>query len=434
MNDRYILSGGIVFDGTVFLRDGAILVDQGEIAAVGPSAAVRAHHAASTIDVGGRLILPGLLDAHTHLYSSLAAGLVPDGPLDTFPRILENLWWRLDAAHDEESVYHSAMAGIIDRLRCGVTTIFDHHASMGFVTGSLDVIAGACEEAGVRATLCFEVSERAGLDFVMDQIEENVEFHESHREDPFLRGTMGLHANFTLSDETLSEIAAARPADMPIHVHAGEAREDLEFCRHGGFEGPVDRLQRYHLLDEDSILVHAVHLSNRDAAILRDTGPVVVLAPESNANNGVGRPDASLIPRHLLGTDGMSPDIVATLRARYLDQHAAHEPPAGMSDGLSDALFGYRREVQQRFFPGTGDFTVGARADIAVLDYIPVTPITPSTVIAHLVHGARQGRAWLTAVDGRVLLMDGAVTFVDEERFRAHARKVSARLHERFHG
>ena len=430
MRDRHILSGGVIYDGSVFHADGAILVDHGAIAAVGPSAPIRAHHEAPVVDVGGRLILPGLLDAHTHLYSAFAPGLSAAGPLDTFPHILENLWWRLDAAHDEESVYYSAMAGIIDRVRHGVTTIFDHHASTGFVSGSLETIARAFRESGVRGTLCFETSERAGTDAVMEQIEENIEFHESHRADPFVRGTMGLHANFTLGDEALTEIAAARPADLPIHVHVGESAEDLAFCEHGGFAGPVDRLQRYHLLDRDSLLVHAIHLSRRDAAILREVSPVVVLAPESNANNGVGRAGSESLPRYLLGSDGMTGDMIATARYRWLDLHAAR----ASTDPVADALFAYRRVAQRRFFPQTGDFTVGSRADIAVLDYVPVTPITASNLIAHLVYGAREARAWLTIVDGKVLYEDGAPTFVDEERFESHARKVAARLHERFHG
>ena len=430
MKERCILAGGVIYDGQTFLSDGAILIDDGEVAAVGPSPAIRAHHHAPVVDLGGRLVVPGLLDAHTHLYAAFAAGLKPDGPLDTFPQILENLWWRLAAAHDEESIYYSAMTGIIERVRCGVTMIFDHHASMDCVAGSLEVVAGAYRDAGMRGTVCYEVSERAGMDMVVDQIDENLEFHESHRQDPFVRGMMGLHANLTLGDETLTEIAAARPADMPVHVHVGEAYEDLDFCRHDGFEGPVDRLHRYRLLDPESILVHAVHLSRRDTAILRETGPVVVFSPESNANNGVGRPSDADVGRYLLGTDAMSPDMIATLRSRYFDQHAAHEK----TNALHDAMFGYRRAVQQRFFPFTGDFTVGARADIAVLDYVPITPIDATNVLEHLIHGVRQGRAWLTVVDGRVLYRNGTVTFIDEERFRSHAKKVAARLHERFHG
>ena len=430
MKNRYIVGGGVVYDGSTFLSDGAILVDDGVVAATGPTGPMRSHHDATFVDVGGRLILPGLLDAHTHLYSALAAGLTPAGPMDTFPHVLENLWWRLDAAHDEESIYYSAMSGIIDHIKAGVTTLFDHHASMECVGGSLEIIAGAFREAGVRGTLCFETSERTGREAVADHIEENIEFYESHRADPFLRGTMGLHANLTLSGETLSEVADARPAGMPIHVHAGEAPEDLALCEKEGFEGPIDRLQRYELLDRDSIIVHAVHLSRRDAAVLREVKPIVVFAPQSNANNGVGHINPALVEHYVLGTDGMTPDMIETLRYHVLLLQSLHAD----TGAAATAFFARRREVQQRFFPESGDFTVGSRADIAVLDYVPLSPLSQSNIFGHLVYGMRCARAHMTIADGRVLYENGELTFLDEERFRSHATRAARKLHERFYG
>ncbi|MBU8912494.1 MAG: amidohydrolase family protein [Spirochaetales bacterium] len=428
--NRYIVGGGTLYDGTTFLKDGAILIDDGEIAALGPTDPIRTHHDAPFVDVSGRLILPGLLDAHTHLYSALAAGLQPAGPMDTFGEILANLWWRLDAVHDEESIYFSAMAGVIEHIKAGVTTIFDHHASMGLVAGSLDIVERAFREAGIRGTLCFETSERTGREAVADHIEENVEFYESHRTDSFVRGTMGLHANLTLSGESLSEIAAARPIDMPIHVHVGEAHEDLALCEREGYEGPVDRLHRYGLVDSNALLIHALHLSKRDAAILREVQPIVVTAPQSNWNNGVGSMDPSMVRKYALGTDGMTGDVIETLRFQFLSLQAQGADLAP----LQEALFSYRREIQKHYFPATGDFAVGSRADIAVLDYIPITPVDDSNVLPHLIYGMKRGVAFMTIVDGRVLYEDGRLTFLDEDRFQAHASKVAHRLHERFDG
>ena len=430
MTRRYVLGGGPLFDGRTLHADGAVLVDDGTVAAVGALEPIRAHHKAAFVDVDGRLIVPGMLNAHTHLYSALAAGLQPLGPTTSFRGVLENLWWPLDAAHDEESIYYSALVGLMDHVRSGTTTLFDHHASMNCVDGSLEIIAGAVRETGLRATLCFEISERTGRRAVADQIEENIEFFEAHRHDPFVNGTMGLHANLTLGDVSLAEIADSRPKAMPVHVHVGEGPEDLEHSVREGAEGPIDRLHAHHLLDAESILVHAIHLSGRDAALLREVGPVVVTAPQSNANNGVGHLATDVVGNYLLGTDGMSADMVETLRAQYLLLRTLDEPVAP----LADALLGRSTPVRRRFFPGTGTLEVGARADIAVLDYRPVTPIDEGTLLAHLVYGARRAVTWATIVDGTMLYRDGEFTTLDEERIRAHAQRVARKLHARFYG
>ncbi|MFW6294066.1 MAG: amidohydrolase family protein [Spirochaetota bacterium] len=430
MTHRFIVGGGPLYDGRALHPDGAMLVDDGAVAALGPVEAIRRHHEAPFIDVRGRLIVPGFLNAHTHLYSSLAAGLAPLGSTDTFRQTLTNLWWPLDAAHDEESIYYSALIGIMGHIRAGTTTIFDHHASMNSVCGSLEIIAGAVRECGVRATLCFETSERTGRKAVSDHIAENVDFFEANRHDAFVGGTMGLHASLTLGDESLSEIAASRPVDMPIHVHVGEAPEDLHAGTHDGSEGPIDRLCEHRLLDEHSLLVHAIHLSHRDTALLAEIEPQVVVAPQSNANNGVGHPDPVSVPRYLIGTDGMSADMIETLRYQHLFLRSVRAPQAA----LRDAVFEHAARARSHHFPGTGRLFVGSRADAVVLDYAPVTELHEDNLVDHLVFGAKRAVAHMTIVDGRVLFENGRFTGLDEDRIRSHARRVAAKLHARFYG
>ena len=430
MTHRFIVGGGPLYDGHALHPDGAMLVDDGAVAALGPVAAIRRHHEAPFVDVRGRLIVPGFLNAHTHLSSSLAAGLTPLGSTDTFVQTLEHLWWPLDAAHDEESIYYSALVGIMEHIKAGTTTIFNHHASMNCVSGSLEVIARAVRECGVRATLCFETSERTGRRAVSDHIEENIEFFEANRHDSFVQGTMGLHASLTLGDESLSEVAASRPPDMPIHVDVGEASEDFDAGTHDGSDGPIDRLHEHHLLDEHSLLVHAIHLSRRDTALIEEIGPHVVFAPQSNANNGVGRPDPVSIPRYLLGTDGVSADMIETLRYQYLLLRSTRAPRTA----LCDAIFEHATRARAHHFPGTGRLAVGSRADAVVLDYAPATELHEENLIDHLIFGAKRAVSHMTIVDGRVLFENGAFTTLDEERIRAHAMRVAKKLHTRFHG
>lgn len=456
-----LLSNAVLYDGQLFEADGAVLIRDGRIVAVGPRAEVEAavqgqaespvkggpaRHTGDassgtgaaapdthppppeTIDLGGRMLLPGLMNAHHHLYSSLAAGLAPAGPMDTFPHILENLWWRLDAVHDRDSVRASTWIGLLDALAHGCTTVIDHHASMSYVSGSLDTMAQVFQEAGVRGVLCFETSERAGIEKVEDHLAENLSFWEAHRNDPTLKGMLGLHANLTLSQDTLRHVAAVKPPDLPIHVHVGEAPEDLAFCKANGFDGPVARLDRFGLVHRDSFIIHGIHLDPKDIEILQHIQPVVVTNPQSNANNGVGTFDPWRVRRYLLGTDGMTNDLIATLRYHYLSLQERRLS----TDHLRDTFFTFRNEIQNRFFPDTGRLTPGAHADIAVLDYAPVTPISADNALMHLVFGARTAHAHMTLVDGEIRYRAGEFPGLDAAAIRAEARAVAARLHERF--
>ena len=424
----FVLGRGVVADGAgLFLEDGALLVSKGKIKEIGPWESVRRDDL-PFYDVEGRLILPGFVNFHHHLYSFFAPGISPAGPTETFPDILENLWWRLDRVIDEEVLYYSVLMGALDSLSFGVTSIFDHHASMNFDRGSLDVAAEAFAQAGPRAVLCLETSDRQGKQAMMRQVEENISFWEKHRSDPFLGGMFGLHANLTLSEETLSYISGEKPQEMPVHVHCGEAREDLAFCRKLGYEGPVDRLHSFGLLDDDSFLIHCVHLSEKDYFLLGEVAPVIVLNPESNATNRVGKPDKDRLPGHLLGTDGMSGDIVAALRNYFLLGDGGGEPYSRMRD----MMFSLPAKVLSRHLPVQTGFQPGAAADIAVLDYIPLSPVSEANLLGHLLFGAKGGKAHLTAVNGRVLWRKGEFLHHDMNSLRFRAKRAASALSLRF--
>ncbi len=426
----YVVGGGVVTDGVdVLLEDGAIEIRGGKIEAVGPTAKVR-NEASRFYDVGGRLILPGMLNAHHHLYSFLATGLSPRGSTESFADQLRNFWWHLDSVLDEESVYWSALMGLIDSIHRGVTMLFDHHASMAYVHGSLGAIERAMVKAGVRGLLCFETSDRRGTRAVGEHIAENVCFWQDHRDDPMIKGSFGLHANFTLSEATLEAVRAEKPRDMPIHIHCGEDRVDIDYCHDLGYEGPVQRLAHFGLLSGKSILAHVIHLSRRDYALIEQIEPVLVANAESNANNQVGSPKRENLPPVVLGTDGMSGDMVASLRSLYLLGRGRRE---SLRD-LNRIFFARRYAVQRAFFPECAALTPGSPADVAVLDYAPLTPVTHDNIVGHLLFGARTGRACMTICDGRILLEEGRITFADEAQLRAKAKEAASRLHERYYG
>jgi cytosine/adenosine deaminase-related metal-dependent hydrolase len=377
-------------------------------------------------DLGGRLVLPGLLNPHHHLYSALATGLAPKGPTDTFQQILENLWWHLDKKLDEETVYFSALNGLMQSVKYGVTTIFDHHASMSFVSGSLEIIENAFRQLGLKGLLCYEISDRMGLDAVQEQIDENLNFFQSHQTDASVKGLLGMHANFTLSKATMQKIAKSRPSNLPIHIHCGEALSDYQFCLEDGFAGPVHRLHEFGLLDQQSLLIHCIHLSESDYELLENIKPIVVSNPESNANNNVGLMNLEKIPDYLLGTDGMTGNILGTMRSHFLLRNGNISNPLLI-------LFARPSRLIQRYFPNAGKLAESFRADLNVTNYIPVTPLNLDNLFYHLVFGVQGKESYMTIADGKILYHNGVMTTINEMELNLAIRQAALRLHRSFY-
>lgn len=427
---RYAIGNGVITDGgNLFLENGAILINGTTIEKTGHTADIK-EEGLEFIDVKGRLVIPGLVNFHHHLYSSLATGLAPRGQTGNFVQILRHLWWPLDAALDQPSVYYSALAGIVEAIKHGATTIFDHHASMGYVRGSLATIAKAFQLAGIKGVLCFETSDRMGEHQAATHMNENLEFWQAHQGNDTIKGMFGLHANLTLGEKTLKRIRLLKPETIPVHVHCGENQADLYYCTELGYQGPVERLHRFGLIDSDSILAHAVHLSEDDYRIIEELQPIVVSNPESNANNQVGTMNRARIKRYVLGTDGMSGDMIQTLRSHYLLGKGCRES----FDEMRKIFFDHRQEIQKRFFPESGTFDNGMKADIAVLDYVPVTPIGPDNLVGHLIFGAKDGKSHMTIADGKILCQEDKITFLDEDQLIAEVKKVARTLHRRYYG
>jgi len=426
MVEKYIIGNGIITDGFSFLmEDGAVEVENGRIKQIGETDKLRKINS-NFIDLKGRLVLPGLLNSHHHLYSALATGLAPIGPTTSFKLILKNLWWHLDKTLDKESIYYSAIHGLIQSVKYGVTTIFDHHASMNAVIGSLELVEKAFREIGVRGLLCYEISDRMGKDSVKAQLDENIGFWESHRQNNQIQGLLGLHANFTLSENTLTLIQKQKPAGLPIHIHCGEDQADFQYCVDHGYAGPVDRLNEFGLLSKDSFLVHCIHLSEKDYALISEIQPLVISNPESNANNNVGEMDLSKIEKYCLGTDGMTGNILGTLRSHFLQRNGKIDQPL-------DILFKYPADIVQRFFPDAGTLAVGMRADLAVTNYIPVTNINLDNLFYHLIFGVQGQPMYMTIADGKILFRDGEFTSIDEYDILKRVEKAARKLHRKFH-
>lgn len=423
------------------IAPGAVWIEGGRVAALGPTAQLESHRAAArmVIDAGGKLVMPGLICAHTHFYGAFARGMaLPGEPPADFARILERLWWRLDKALDPESVRLSALVCLVDAIRHGTTTLIDHHASPNAIDGSLDVIAGAVQSAGVRASLCYEVSDRDGLACARAGMGENERFARrlAHSPDPHLGATWGLHASLTLSPHTL-ETCAGLAADLGVgcHVHVAEGLADVEdsLARYGC--RVVERLVGAGVLGPRSIAAHAVQIDEVEKGLLAETQTAVVHNPRSNMNNAVGAADVpGLLARGVLlglGNDGFSNNMFTEMHAAYLiHKHAAADPRAMPADQVSRIVFEHNACIAARagLPAGLGALCVGAPADLIVIDYMPITPLTAQNAPWHILFGIDGSGVDTTIVGGRVLMHERQLQTLDETEIAAQARAAAARL------
>ena len=386
-------------------------------------------------DCSGCVVVPGNVCAHTHLYSALARGMPYElEPPETFIEILQRIWWRLDRALDEESICASALVGGLEALLAGTTTLVDHHASPNAIDGSLDVIEEALASLGVRSVLCYETSDRDGVDRAEAGVDENRRFLERVRRDQLAlaRGMVGAHASFTLSDETLEAcVAAAADHGVGIHVHAAEDRADERNAEsHFGLR-VADRLARAGALDERTLLAHGVHLDDGEVALVRRAGASIAHNARSNMNNSIGRARIGALGAHVaLGTDGIGADMfeesrVAFFRLREDDLGGAPGwplVPLAESARLAGRLFGE---------PLLGTLEPGAPADLVVLDYDAPVPLDSASFGGHWLFGLSSRFVRDVMVAGEWAVLDRQLVHADAREIATAARSASGRLWRR---
>jgi len=431
------IEGARIWTGERVVDDGWIEIEDGRIAALGETAS-DGPCTGERIDGTGKLAIPGLVNAHTHLYSSLARGMAVSGYAPaSFGEILEQLWWRLDKALDLNGVRYSGLIGAMEAARCGVTTLIDHHASPHAVRGSLDRLReGVCDELGLRGSFAYEVSDRDGRESCAAGIEENAVFLEARRDAERCSGLFGVHASFTVSDATLDAIAERLDDEAGIHIHVAEGPEDeASSLRHDGLR-VVERLDRFGLLRPRSVLVHCLHVNEREKDLLRDRDVIVVHNPRSNMNNAVGRFDLDgLLHRGILcglGTDGLGANMLGELfTAALLQKHSTHNAMAGSFDQLGALLFDGNRAIVERLFGvQVGRLEPGWAADLVLLDYEPPTPLRGENALGHLLFGnaVHTLRVADVMVAGRWILRDARFVDLDEAAIYARGREEAAKL------
>jgi putative selenium metabolism protein SsnA len=391
---------------------------------------------AERLDARGQFVMPGNICAHTHFYGAFARGMALQGaaPKD-FPEILDRLWWRLDKALTLEDVRASALICLIDAIKHGTTTLIDHHASPNAIDGSLDVVAEAVAQAGLRACLCYEVTDRDGEEKAKAGIKENLRFLQSAIRNPqsAIAATFGLHASLTLSDATLE--ACRDVWDGGFHIHAAEHESDqYDSLQKSGLR-VIERLYKFGILGERSIVAHAVHIDHREATLLAETGTWVTHQPRSNMNNAVGTADVEGLLRLGvkvgLGNDGFSNAMWDEWKAAYLSHKAVHRDPRRMGGAtVAEMAVTNNAALANVFFPQAplGVLAPGAFADVMLVDYHPTTPLNAGNLPWHILFGFENSMVTTTICAGKVLMKDRQLLFLDEAKITARSRELAKKV------
>ncbi len=417
--------------------NGSVVTDGEKIVAVGDSAQMKQRYPkAESVDCKGKVVMPGFICTHHHFYSTMARGMaIPGEPASNFVEILERLWWKLDMALSDEDITLSAQIPLIECIRNGTTTVIDHHASPSMRDGSLDLIETAVRQAGIRASLCYEVSDR---NIPGGGIQENERFiKKTGKGDGQIAAMMELHASFTLSDETLEKcVGIAKDAGVGCHVHVAEDASDREDSIKKYGMPTVNRLNKMGASGEKSLFIHCVHIDDSEMDIIAATKTAVVHNPESNMNNAVGVTKIlDMLKKGILvglGTDGMSSDMLAQMRCAYLLHRLAnHDPRVAFMEAPQMLLPNNAEICERQFGLKLGELAEGRPADLAIIDYQPPTPISEANFLGHLIFGLVDATVDTTVCKGKILMKNKKILALDEERIAARSRELAPKVWKR---
>lgn len=440
-----ITNGKIVTwgDPNEILEGKALLVQDGLIQEIANETELKAAHPEEEVlDAQEQMVMPGLICAHTHFYGAFSRGMATPGePARNFQEILANLWWKLDKGLDEEGVKYSALALLADATRYGCTTLFDHHASPNCIDGSLDIEADAVMESGLRASLCYEVTDRDGKEKALTGIRENGRFISGVKAgnySPMLRAHFGLHASLTVSDETLEKCILENNGRVGFHSHAAEGIVDQEDSLTKYGKRVVERFADAGVLGEKTILAHGVHLSPHEIDLLAQSSTWLSHQPRSNMNNAVGvAPVEEMLKQGVkvcLGNDGFSNAMWQEWFFAYLIQKDHQADPRAMNgyDVIKIAVENNSRLATQTWGGlRIGKIEKGAAADLILVDYHPITPLNTGNLPWHILFGFRDGMVTSTIAGGKLLMKDRKLLLLDEVEIAAKAREAAMRCWNR---
>lgn len=383
------------------------------------------------IDGKNKILLPGLINCHTHIYSTLVRGAsIPFDP-KSFRDILEQLWWKFDSKLDNDATFNSAIIYGLESLKNGVTSLIDHHASGIDILGSLEQLKKAIVDTlGMRGVFCFETSDRFDVDVCITENLAGIKYDSSDA-----RGIFGLHASMSLSEETLANVSKII-GTTPIHVHVAESKEDEDDSLEKYNMTVVERYQKHNLLNPDSILAHCVHINKDEAKIISDNKAVIALNPTSNMNNAVGSFNIDIFRNNnipiIIGNDGLGTNIAKEWTYFFFAGKAGIKDPVGIGfDELLSYINNSYDYFGRRMGIKIGKIKKGYVADFVLVPYLNPTDMDENNAFGHVFFGLFDNfKPSCVIVKGKTLIENYRSIF-DEETLYKNARMASKALWKR---
>ncbi|NIY48222.1 putative aminohydrolase SsnA [Cedecea colo] len=415
-----------------------IAIENDKILDVGPALSQR-YPQAQIKEMHGRLVMPGMVCSHNHFYSGLSRGIQAKiAPSPDFISTLKNLWWRLDRALDEESLYYSGLICAMEAVRSGCTAVIDHHASPEYIAGSLSQLRNAFLRVGLRGMTCFETTDRnGGLKELRAGVEENIRFANEidaarqKGDEPWLvEAHIGAHAPFTVPDEGLLMLSEALKATRRgLHIHAAEDSYDVSHSHHHYGKDLLVRLDEFGLIDSKTLIAHGLYISDADVEVLNSRDAFLVHNARSNMNNHVGyNPRLAEIRNLALGTDGIGSDMFEEMKFAFFKHRDAGGPL--WPDSFANALYNGNTLLSRNFNARFGRLEAGCKADLTICDYLPPTPLMAENIAGHIAFGLGSNSVHSVMVNGVMIYEDRQFAFDAAPIFR-EAQKVAEKMWRR---
>jgi putative selenium metabolism protein SsnA len=428
----------INFHPSAVTQDVDIVIDNNLITEVGKGISSR-YKADKVIDLKGKLVSPGIVCSHNHFYSMLSRGIMAKiKPSGDFISVLQNLWWRLDRALDEESLYYSGLTGALEAIKAGTTSVIDHNASPSFIKGSLNLLKKSFEQIGLRGILAYEVTDRNGEIGMLEGVDESVEFinqvNKEKKSNPsrhLVEAAFGGHAPFTLNNYTLKLISEKlQGTHKGIHFHVAEDSYDVSHSHHNFGKDIMKRLEDANLLNDKAILVHGVYLNDNDIDIINAHDAFLVHNTRSNMNNSVGyMHKLNQVKNGALGTDGIGSNMFDESKFAFF-KNADAKGKISMDDVLR--LLDNGNKILSRYFDMKfGRIENGFVADLVIYDYCAPTPLLNENLQGHMIFGMESHEVETVIVNGKIVYENRSFPFDTKEIYeksRLAAKKLWTKM------
>lgn len=373
-----------------------------------------------TIECKGKLVTKSFAVGHHHVYSSLARGMgAPKKNPENFYEILQYVWWTLDKALDKEMIEASALTTAMACAKTGSTFVIDHHASPNFIEGSLDIIAKAFDKIGLSHLLCYEITDRDGIEKAEQGLQETENYLKSNQ------GLVGLHASFTVNDEIMRRaVNLMNKFNSGIHIHVAEDLYDQRHCNDNYNKRVVERLNDFGVLNSSkTILGHCLHINEKERDIIKNSKAFVVQNMESNLNNKVGYFNAKNLGENImLGTDGMHSDMLQSTKAAFF---------VGQGFDIIDYSSAYERFRKVHDYIHLNQYDGDGENNLVILDYDSPTAINQSNFLGHFIFGINSNHVNDVISKGKIIVKDRKIQQVNESEILEFSREQSLRLWEK---